>query len=158
MKKIVSVLSITAMVLFGTMIYGFENPSNAEQTTNYISEKQTFLERSEPVEKVGQLTIEEMISITCKSHGIPDEIPLAISKLETGHFTSEPYLCQNNPGGMMSKTGPITYGTIEEGVEAFVSNLADNYFAQGLTTPETIAPKYCPPDSAEWAKLVRQLM
>ena len=52
---------------------------------------------------------------------------------------------------------PIKYDTIEEGVEAFISNLANNYFAIGLDTPEEIGKKYCPVNP-EWAGLVRQLM
>lgn len=105
-----------------------------------------------------ELTIEERISLACEKYGISDAIPLAIAKLETGHFTSNAYLNYNNPGGMSINEVPIKYDTIEDGVEAFISNLAENYFAEGLTTPESISKKYCPCNAETWANIVTQLM
>ena len=107
---------------------------------------------------IKELTIEERISLACEKYGISDEIPLAIAKLETGHFTSNAYLNYNNPGGMSINEVPIKYDTIEDGVEAFISNLAENYFAEGLTTPESISKKYCPCNAETWANIVTQLM
>lgn len=111
----------------------------------------------EPPPEEKELTIEELISKTCADYGIDDSIVLAIAKVETGHFTSYAYLNQNNPGGMSINEVPITYDTIEEGVEAFVSNLAENYFGIGLTTVEEIAQKYCPVNAAHWISMVSQL-
>lgn len=108
--------------------------------------------------KLRNMTIEERISLACEKYDISDEIPLAIAKLETGHFTSNAYLNYNNPGGMSINEVPIKYETIEEGVEAFISNLAENYFAEGLTTPESISKKYCPFNAEAWANIVTQLM
>ena len=79
------------------------------------------------------------------------------AKLETGNFTSHAYLVGNNPGGMSVNEVPIIYSSIEQGVEAMVSNLANNYFAIGLTTPELIGQKYCPVNP-NWANMVRSLM
>ena len=107
---------------------------------------------------IKELTIEERISLACEKYGISDKIPLAIAKLETGHFTSNAYLNYNNPGGMSINEVPIKYDTIEDGVEAFISNLAENYFANGLTTPESISKKYCPCNAETWANIVTQLM
>ena len=108
--------------------------------------------------RLRNLTIEERISLACEKYGISDEIPLAIAKLETGNFTSKAYLNYNNPGGMSINEVPIKYDTIEDGVEAFISNLAENYFANGLTTPESISKKYCPCNAETWANIVTQLM
>lgn len=104
------------------------------------------------------LTAERMISITCQAHGIEPEIPLAIAKLETGHFTSDAFRDGNNVGGMSVNEIPFTYKNLKKGVEAFVLNLADNYFAQGLTTPEAIGKKYCPVNAEGWSRAVRKLM
>lgn len=41
------------------------------------------------------------------------------------------------------------FGSLEEGINAFVDNLYYNYVAYGLTTPETINPKYA--ESPDWA-------
>lgn len=105
----------------------------------------------------GAGTIESKIIEACNRYGIDSSIVLAIARLETGNFTSYAYLVGNNPGGMSVNEVPIFYASIEEGVEAMVSNLANNYFAIGLTTPELIGQKYCPVNK-NWAYLVRNLM
>ena len=102
-------------------------------------------------------SIESRIIEACNSYGIDSSIVLAIARLETGNFTSHAYLVGNNPGGMSVNEVPIIYGSIEQGVEAMVSNLANNYFAVGLTTPELIGQKYCPVNP-NWANMVRSLM
>lgn len=111
--------------------------------------------QTESVYGVG--TIESKIVEACNRYGIDSSVVLGIARLETGNFTSYAYLVGNNPGGMSVNEVPIIYGNIEEGVEAMVSNLAHNYFAIGLTTPELIGQKYCPVNQ-NWANLVRNLM
>lgn len=105
----------------------------------------------------GAGTIESKIVEACNRYGIDSSVVLGIARLETGNFTSYAYLVGNNPGGMSVNEVLIIYGSIEEGVEAMVSNLAHNYFAIGLTTPELIGQKYCPVNP-NWAYLVRSLM
>lgn len=109
------------------------------------------------IEPVKELTIEERIKEACEGYGIPSELPLAISVLETGWWSSDAYIYGNNPGGMSINEVPIVYGSIDEGVDAFVSNLADNYFGLGLDTPEEIGAKYCPVDP-EWGSKVTAIM
>lgn len=113
------------------------------------------IERTEAVYGAG--TIEARIVEACNRYGIDSSIVLGIARLETGNFTSYAYLVGNNPGGMSVNEVPIIYGSIEEGVEAMVSNLAHNYFAIGLTTPELIGQKYCPVNP-NWANMVRSLI
>ena len=103
-------------------------------------------------------SVQEMIMMACEEYGIDHEIAMAIVKLETGHFTSEAFLKGNNVGGLSDKEVPRTYSTIEEGVNEFVENLARNYFAKGLTTPEEIGEKYCPINAEAWADTVKKLM
>lgn len=82
-----------------------------------------------------------------KEIGLNEEqvlISIAISKWETGNYTSDAYLNKNNVGGMMCSSGLISYATLEDGIIAFVSNLKYNYFDIGLTSLELIQPKYCP--------------
>ncbi len=69
---------------------------------------------------------------------------IAISKWETGNYTSVAFRSKNNVGGMMCSSGLITYGSLEAGIIAFLSNLKYNYFDIGLDTLEKIQPKYCP--------------
>jgi len=103
-------------------------------------------------------SVEEMIQVACEYYGIDYKIPLAIAKLETGHFTSEAYHECNNVGGMSIDDEPIAYSSLTDGVDAFVKNLSDNYFAEGLDTPEAIGEKYCPANAENWAAAVRGLM
>lgn len=102
-------------------------------------------------------TIEEKLAIACDIYDVPYDIVLAIARLETGWFSSDAYIYGNNPGGMSVNEVPITYSSLDEGVEAMVSNLAKNYFGIGLTTPEEIGSKYCP-INPDWPVIVRELM
>ena len=92
-------------------------------------------------------------SISCKiaengkKIGLTDEqilISIAISKWETGNFTSSAYKEKNNFGGVMCRTGLRIYSSQEEGINHFLINLKRNYFDMGLNTLEKIQPKYCP--------------
>lgn len=71
-------------------------------------------------------------------------ISISISKWETGNYTSVAFKEKNNIGGMMCNKGLITYSTLDEGIEKFLTNLKNNYFNIGLDTLEKIQPKYCP--------------
>ncbi len=63
----------------------------------------------------------------------------------------------NNVGGQ--KGGPScgggaykAYATLDEGIMGYLDNLYRNYYSVGLTTPETIGPKYAA--STTWASQV----
>ena len=71
------------------------------------------------------------------------KMAVAISKWETGSWTSNIYNNKNNVGGMYCR-GFISYNSLDEGIEAFVSNLKRNYYDMGLNTIEKIGSKYCP--------------
>lgn len=72
------------------------------------------------------------------------KISIAISSWETGRWTSSAYYNRNNIGGMMCSSGLIIYNSLDEGIDAFLNNLKNNYFNIGLDTIEKIQPKYCP--------------
>lgn len=135
--------------------------SQSDETSEVIargSNQQILGDTSSKSEAVyGAGIIESKIVEACNRYGIDSSVVLGIARLETGNFTSYAYLVGNNPGGMSVNEVPIIYASIEEGVEAMVSNLAHNYFAIGLTTPELIGQKYCPVNQ-NWAYLVRNLM
>lgn len=102
-------------------------------------------------------TIEEKIRVACDIHSVPYDIAMAIARLETGHFKSNAYKNKNNPGGLSRNEKPMSFDTIDDGVEAFVSNLNRNYISKGLNTPEKIGKKYCPVNP-KWPGLVKSLM
>lgn len=102
-------------------------------------------------------SMEEKIKIACNIYGADYDITLAIGRYETGWWKSYACTIKNNPGGMSRNEVPIYYDTIDEGIDAWVQNLANNYFAMGLDTPEKIAEKYCP-NNSEYASYLRKMM
>lgn len=79
-----------------------------------------------------------------KKYGIDPNLLAAIAIHETGNGTSPAIKNKNNVGGMMGKNGLMTFGSIEEGIDAMASNLRRNYINQGLTTIPQIQRKYAP--------------
>ncbi len=113
-----------------------------------------------PAEEPGnpiELSTEERIELACIDYGVDSDIALAIARLETGHFTSKAYTEYNNVGGMSYNEVPIKYDSLEDGIEAFVSNLA-GYKAKGLDTVEEIGEKWCPVNYDNWVSIVNQIM
>lgn len=111
-----------------------------------------------PLEQIAAgVSMEEKIRIACDIYGADYNITLAIGRYETGWWSSYACTVKNNPGGMSRNEVPIYYDTIDEGIDAWVQNLANNYFAMGLDTPEKIAEKYCP-NNNEYASYLRKMM
>lgn len=102
-------------------------------------------------------SMEEKIRIACDIYGADYNITLAIGRYETGWWSSYACTVKNNPGGMSRNEVPIYYDTIDEGIDAWVQNLANNYFAIGLDTPEKIAEKYCPNNSGYASYLIKMM-
>lgn len=71
---------------------------------------------------------------------------VAISKHETGNWTSYNFKNKNNLGGLYngSKGTFYSYESLESGIEAFVNLLKNRYFGRGLNTIEEIGNVYCP--------------
>lgn len=95
--------------------------------------------------------------------GVDPYLALSIILLESGcsykcsTLTSQCY----NVGGMKGSPGCWggsykAFSSIDEGIKSFVDNLARNYYAYGLTTPEAMNKKYAESDT--WAMKVRNYM
>ena len=71
---------------------------------------------------------------------------VAISKHETGNWTSNLYKNNNNFGGIYNSKEQkfYSYESNDKGLQAFVNLLKNNYFGKGLDTIEEIGSKYCP--------------
>lgn len=100
----------------------------------------------------------DVIASESLSKGVDPYIVVAIISQESGCAGSNG--CSNlakycyNFGGQKGSPGCNggsfkQFDSIDEGLAGLVDNLSRNYFALGLTTPETIGPKYCEGD--EWA-------
>lgn len=101
--------------------------------------------KQEPVCTFGEVSCK--IYDKAKEMGLNEEhskIVVAIAKWETGNYTSNAFKNKNNVGGMMCSGELIKYNSLDEGINAFVKNLKNNYFDIGLDTIDKIQPKYCP--------------
>ena len=103
------------------------------------------------------------IATECINRGVDPYIATAILLLETGcksRCSNLARYCNNFGGqkGTPSCNGGSykQYATMDEGLVGFISNLSRNYFALGLTTPETIGPKYA--ENKDWPSMVSQLV
>ena len=81
--------------------------------------------------------------------GVDPYLAVSIMLLETGCNWSCSSLMRkcNNVGGQ--KGSPScdggsykSYSSLDEGIKGFIDNIADNYYAYGLTTPEAMNKKY----------------
>lgn len=108
----------------------------------------TYISPVEEKEDVCQFdSVSCKISDKGKEIGLSEEqilISIAISKHETGNYTSYAFKELNNVGGMMCNSGLRSYDSLDDGIEAYLNNLKYNYFDIGLDTLEKIQPKYCP--------------
>lgn len=101
--------------------------------------------KQEPMCAFGEVSCK--IYNKAKEMGLNEEhskIVVAIAKWETGNYTSNAFKNKNNVGGMMCSGELIKYNSLDEGINAFVKNLKNNYFDIGLDTIDKIQPKYCP--------------
>ena len=82
--------------------------------------------------------------------GVDPYIATAIMMHETGNGTSNiANSCFNFGGQKGYGCGAYKrYGSVEEGLVGMIDNLHRNYYAHGLTTVETIAPRYA--ESGAW--------
>ncbi len=121
--------------------------STIASTLNIKSEPVNLIENEEKEEVCVFDSISCQIAQKGQELGLNEEqilISIAISKWETGNYTSSLFKNNNNVGGMYCNGSFIKYDSLDSGIHAFVSNLKRNYFDIGLTTIETIGGKYCP--------------
>lgn len=97
-----------------------------------------------------------LIAQLCLETGVDPYIAVAIILHETGCGTKCSNLARycNNVGGQKGSPGCNggsfkKFDTLDDGIRGFINNLSKNYFSQGRTTVETIAPKYC--EGNTWA-------
>lgn len=158
MPRIQKVALIYLLVInFGINVYDTFHTNNSKTFKESVSEKISSSNTPIIVQKMTHEEKKEEICIfdevSCKIHstakkiGMNNEeilISIAISKWETGNYTSKAFREKNNVGGMMCTSGLINYSSLDEGIHAFVKNLKNNYFDIGLDTIDKIQTKYCP--------------
>lgn len=145
----------------------YKTIDNLEINTKSLTTAVAIVEKIETTEKVETETIEEIEIVeeknTCQlsteiecqiyNKAIEKELTheqaillVAISKHETGNWTSYNFKNKNNLGGLYNgnKGTFYSYESLESGIEAFVNLLKNRYFGKGLNTIEEIGNVYCP--------------
>lgn len=98
----------------------------------------------------------ELVASYSLEKGVDPYLATSIILLETGCNSSCSKLvnsCNNVGGQKGSGCGSYAaFPTLDEGIKAFIDNLYKNYYSRGLTTPETMGPKYA--ESPTWSTKV----
>jgi len=121
----------------------------------------TLNELSEKINRSLNSTVSgkgELIASHSLEMGVDPYMATAIILHETGCKWGCSYLvnaCNNVGGQKGTGCGAYSYfNSLDEGIMAFINNLARNYISYGLTTPEEINPKYA--EDPNWAKNVNK--
>lgn len=127
------------------------------ERTETMALVQTYQEEENEPQKQNKVEITKeyectLDEVSCKikkvaqDYGVDWRLAIAISIHETGNYTSYIFKNQNNVGGMWNgaKGEFYSYNTLEDGIDAYISNLKYNYIDVGLTTIEEIGNIYCP--------------
>lgn len=154
-------------ILIGLSIFAFEKPrvlvkevlssSIVEQVEtleneiniqdNQITQQKQEIERLNVVVKLNDIE-KKIYNVAINSELTHEQaiLVVAISKHETGNWTSSLYKNNNNFGGIYNSKEKkfYSYESNEKGLQAFVNLLKNNYFGKGLDTIEEIGSKYCP--------------
>lgn len=149
--------------LIGVAIYGNVNTKTVIKEVVKEEELKITFEKQEAQPMVAEEEKQEVVELSqemchlseieCKiynkatEYGLSREqafIVVSISRHETGKWTSKAFLEKHNLGGIMCSTGLRQYGSLDEGIDAFVSLLKNRYFDRGLDTIEKIQKVYCP--------------
>jgi hypothetical protein len=163
-RKWVKVVSFVGLVLVGSKMLSKETiiteTVEVEKPIVITIEKEKIVEVEKVVEvekKTTKATFEnkneQAIYDKSIELGLTEKqavLLIAISRHETGHWTSKAFIEKNNFGGIMWKnaTEIKPFASYEEGLTYFVKHLKNNYFGKGLDTIEKIGAIYCPVGAA----------
>ena len=163
-KKLVGVKKTCITLVIGFLLgllysylFIYQDLIRANESNKKVSlvqqEQEEIQQEQEEVEIVEEYkcTYDEISCLIKKyadDYGIDYKLAIAISKHETGNYTSYAFKTLNNVGGLMYWAGTNSalksFNSLEEGIEAYVFNLRRNYYDIGLTSIEEIQKKYAP--------------
>ena len=143
-----------------------EERKRQEELSKIVYDGLTLEELSNKLNRSLNSTISgkgELFARLSVDYGVNPYLAVAIVMHETGCKWECSNLLKtcNNVGGMKGAGGCgggeyASFPSLDEGIEAYMSNLNRNYFSYGLTTPEAMGPKYAA--STTWAAQVRSYM
>ena len=155
-KWVLVVIGFMLGVIYSNLFIYSDLIKSAEASEN-VALVQTYSEEENEPQKQNKVEITKeyectLDEVSCKikkvaqDYGVDWRLAIAISIHESGNYTSYIFKYQNNVGGMWNgaKGEFYSYDTLEDGIDAYISNLKYNYIDVGLTTIEEIGNVYCP--------------
>ena len=119
-----------------------------EEEKSLKSQKNAELESLEKIEELSnECTLDEVsckIKKVAQDYGVDWRLAVAISKHETGKYTSIAFNELNNVGGNFRNGSLMVFEDLDKGIDFFISNLKTKYIDLGLDTIEEISVKYAP--------------
>lgn len=159
-------LTIIALLCVITSIFAdnaiVEKEAQIFGSDAYIAEAAPKEEAEEEAEEQEPLSHYErclkMIRAQCDEAGIPEYYTMvaAISRLETGNFTSNLFVKHNNWGGMKENGKFASYESNFEGLHRYITMMKSKIRKYGDNV-EAMQKHYCP-GSDTWAPKVRRIM
>ena len=142
-------------IIVNNVLYRSDTPLNRYKEQEEKEQEKIIVYAGLTLEELG-MKIDNVLNSTLDGYGttiaslaidkgVDPVVAASIILVETGCKWTCSSLVRNanNVGGMKSSSGKYaTFKTLEMGLEAFINNLANNYYAKGLTTPEAINTKY----------------
>lgn len=98
----------------------------------------------------------DTIMETSAAYGFDYRWIVAIAQQESNLCKKIPENSYNCWGYGITSAGTLRFNDYETAIRSFGNYLKTEYFDKGLTTPETIMKKYCPPSDGSWAAGVKQ--
>lgn len=126
-------------------------PKKVVKASRELAEKKYYgLTRTQIIDKSGRMLnsnlsgTEQYFVDYSIERGVDPLLSIAIVLQETGCYwnCSALVINQNNVGGMRGANGYLSFPTMNQGIKAYIDNLANNYVAYGLTTSQTMNHKY----------------
>lgn len=146
-------------VVVNNLIYRSEIPNS--QYKEIVYEDLTLEELGAKIDAVFSSTLDgygKTVASMSLDKGVDPVVAASIILVETGCKWTCSSLVRNNNnvGGMRGTNGYAKFASLDAGLEAFINNLANNYYAKGLNTPELINKKYA--TNPNWYKDVYYYM
>jgi hypothetical protein len=95
---------------------------------------------------------------TARSYRLDPRLLVAIAQQESNLCKKIPEDSHNCWGWGIHSRGTLKFGSYPEAIAAVTKGLAENYFRQGLTTPEEIMGIYTPLSEGSWSEGVQQFL
>lgn len=156
MKKILIIGMIPMILLSGCVTNRAERMNTLIEPDIISGEQKLMVVRSEPEEEVDfDNHYDNMIYHAVKDTEVDPIMAIAISRLETGHYTSRAFVEGYNFGGITLSSGVESFDSLSDGLERYVT-LLEWYHSEGMDTPEKMQSTYCPPNE-NWDEVVNDV-